>query len=98
MTNRTVRLMVCSAFGLALATLGSGRAFAQDNAAPPPAGAPPAAPAGGEAAPAVAATPAPAAAAPAGPANITLRQGGINIEGDIGIGMTKDYGGMLGGV
>jgi hypothetical protein len=66
-----------------------GSAFAQDNAAAAPEGAPPAAPAGGEATPAVAATPPPAAAAPAGPANITLRQGGIGIDGDVAVGMSK---------
>jgi long-subunit fatty acid transport protein len=91
MTNRTVRFVVCSAFGLALATLGgAGRAFAQDNTAPPAEGTapPPAAAAGGEAAPAVAAT-APAQVAPAGPANITLRQGGIGVDGDVAVGVSK---------
>jgi hypothetical protein len=90
MTNRTVRFVVCSALGLALAALaGSGRAFAQDNTTPPAEGsAPPAAAAGGEATPGVAATPAPAATA-AGPANITLRQGGIGIDGDVAVGLAK---------
>src|SRR6478735_4294425 len=83
MTNRTVRFVVCSALGVAFVALaGSGSAFAQDNAAPPPEGAPPAAAAGGEAPP-------PAAAAPAGPANVTLRQGGIGIDGDVAVGMSK---------
>jgi len=86
MTNRTVRFVVCSALGLALA--GSGSAFAQGNAAAPE-GAPPAAPAGGEAPPAVAATPAPAAPAAASATNITLHQGGIGIDGDIGVGLSK---------
>lgn len=90
MTNRTVRFVVCSALGVAFVALaGSGSAFAQDNAAAPAEGAPPAAAAGGEATPAVAATPPPAAAAPAGPANITLRQGGIGIDGDVAVGMAK---------
>lgn len=84
MTNRTVRFLVCSALGLALA--GSGRAFAQDN---PPAegGTPPAA--GGEAAPAVAATPAAAPAAAGNPTDITLKQGGVSIDGDIAVGMSS---------
>jgi len=89
MTNRTVRFVVCSALGLALATLGSGSAFAQDNAAAAPEGAPPAAPAGGEAAPAVAATPAPAAAAPGSPTNITLHAGGVGVEADVVSNMSK---------
>ena len=89
MTNRTVRFVVCSAFGLALAALGSGRAFAQDNAAAAPEGAPPAAPAGGEAAPAVAATPAPAAAGPASPTNLTLHAGGVGVEADVVTNMSK---------
>ena len=90
MTNRTVRFLVCSAFGLALA--GSGRAFAQDNppaeggAAPPPA-------AGGEAAPAVAATPAPAPAAAGNPTDVTLHKGGISIDGDLAVGLSKDASG-----
>jgi hypothetical protein len=73
-----------------MALAGSGSAFAQDN--PPAEGAaaaPPPAAAGGEATPAVAATPPPAAAAPAGPANITLRQGGIGIDGDVAVGVSK---------
>jgi hypothetical protein len=73
-----------------MALAGSGSAFAQDN--PPAEGAaaaPPPAAAGGEATPAVAATPPPAAAAPAGPANITLRQGGIGIDGDVAVGLSK---------
>src|SRR5262245_6657358 len=91
MTNRNVRFVVCSALGLALAALaGSGRAFAQDN--PPAEGSTPPPAAGGEATPGVAATPAPAATA-AGPANITLRQGGIGIDGDIAVGMAKDAAG-----
>lgn len=89
MTNRTVRFVVCSALGLALATLGSGSAFAQDNAAAAPEGAPPAAPAGGEAAPAVAATPAPAAAGPASPTNLTLHAGGVGVEADVVTSMSK---------
>jgi hypothetical protein len=89
MTNRTVRFVVCSALGLAFAALaGSGSAFAQDNAAAAPEGAPPAAPAPGEPPPAVAAT-APAQATAAGPANITLRQGGIGIDGDVAVGLSK---------
>src|ERR1041385_9039486 len=89
MTKRTVRFVICSALGVAsLALAGSGSAFAQDN--PPAEGAPQAAPAaGGEAAPAVAATPPPAAAAPSGPANITLRQDGIGIDGDVAVGLAK---------
>jgi len=86
MTNRTVRFAVSAALGLALA--GSGRAFAQDNAAPPAEGAPPA---GGEAG----TTPPPAAAASAAPAtgastDVTLRQGGISVDGDIVINLSKD--------
>jgi hypothetical protein len=85
MTNRTARLLVSSALGLALA--GSGSAFAQD---PPPAeGTTP--PAGGEA------TPPPPAAAPAassgGATDVTLRQGGIGIDGDLVIGLSKDNAG-----
>jgi hypothetical protein len=90
MTNRTVRFVVCSALGVAFVALaGSGSAFAQDN--PPAEGAAASAPpaAGGEATPAVAATPPPAAAAPAGPANVTLRQGGIGIDGDVAVGLAK---------
>jgi hypothetical protein len=84
MTNRTVRFLVCSALGLAL--VGSGRAFAQDN--PPAEGsAPPAA--GGEAAPAVAATPAPAPAGAGNPTDITLRAGGVGIDGDVAVGMSS---------
>jgi len=41
----------------------------------------------------VAATPPPAAAAPAGPANITLRQGGIGIDGDVAVGMSSGFAG-----
>jgi len=86
MTNRTVRFVVCSAFGLALA--GSGSAFAQDNppaeggATPPPA-------AGGEATPAVAATPAAAPAAAGNPTDITLHKGGVGIDGDVAVGVSK---------
>ena len=87
MTNRTVRFVICSALGLALA--GSGSAFAQDN---PPAegGTPPAA--GGEATPAVAATPAPVKSA-GNPTDITLRQGGISIDGDFVTNLSKDLAG-----
>src|SRR5262245_55190915 len=88
MTNRTVRFVVCSALGFALATLaGAGSVFAQD---PPPAaeGAPPAA--GGEGTPAVAATPAPAAAAAGNPTDITLHQGGIGIEADVVSSLSKE--------
>ena len=87
MTNRTVRFLVCSAIGLALA--GSGRAFAQDNppaeggAAPPPA-------AGGEATPGVAATPAPAPAGAGNPTDITLKAGQVGAEADVAINLTKE--------
>jgi hypothetical protein len=89
MTKRTVRFVICSALSVGfMALAGSGSAFAQANTAAPE-GAPPAAPAGGEAPPAVAATPPPAAAAPSGPANITLRQGGIGVDGDVAVGVSK---------
>jgi len=89
MTNRTVRFLVCSAIGLALA---GSRAFAQDNppaegaATPPPA-------AGGEAAPAVAATPAAAPAAAGNPTDITLQAGKVGAEADVAINMTKELAG-----
>jgi hypothetical protein len=89
MTNRTVRFLVCSAIGLALA---GSRAFAQDNppaegaATPPPA-------AGGEAAPAVAATPAAAPAAAGNPTDITLPAGKVGAEADVAINMTKELAG-----
>jgi hypothetical protein len=84
MTNRTVRFLVCSAIGLALA---GSRAFAQDN---PPAegGTPPAA--GGEAAPAVAATTAAAPAGAGNPTDITLRAGQVGAEADVAISLTKE--------
>jgi hypothetical protein len=86
MTNRTVRLVVCSAFGLVLA--GSGSAFAQDNPPAAAEGAPPAA-AGGEATPAVAATPAPAAPAAGNPTDITMHAGGVGISADIVTGLNS---------
>ena len=71
MTNRTARIVVCSALGLALATLaGTGRALAQDT---PAEGTPPAE---GTAPPAAAA--APASSSGGGylsPTDVTLRQG-----------------------
>jgi len=91
MMNRTVRLAVSTAFGLALAGL-AGNAIAQDNAAPPAEGTPPAG--GDPAAAAPATTPPPAAAATGGGVtDVTLRQGGIGIDGDIVIGMSKDFAG-----
>ncbi len=85
MTNRTVRLAVSTALGLALAAL-AGSAMAQDNAAPAAEGTPPA---GGEAAAPAATTP-PAAAASGGFAtDVTLHQGGIMIDGDVVIGLSS---------
>src|SRR6185436_5268041 len=74
MTNRTARLVICSAFGLALAS--SGRAFAQDT---PAEGTPPA---GGETTPPPAA-PSAASSAPISATEATLHQGGISIDGDL---------------
>src|SRR3954469_14156914 len=86
MTNRTFRLAVSTALGLALAGL-AGRAIAQDNAAPPAEGTPPA---GGEAAaPAATAPPAAATVASGSATDVTLRQGGIGIDGDVVIGLSK---------
>ncbi len=83
MTNRSVRFAVGSALGLLLA--GSGVAFAQDPPAaegttPPPAGEttpPPAGDAAGV-----------AAASASGPL-VTLRQGGISVDGDVVIGLSS---------
>jgi hypothetical protein len=87
MMNRTVRLAVSTALGLALAGL-AGSAMAQDNAAPPAEGTPPA---GGEAAapPAATAPPAAATVASGGATDVTLHQGGIGIDGDVVIGLSK---------
>src|SRR3954471_24544018 len=90
MTNRTVRLAVSTALGLALAGLAA-NAIAQDNAAPPAEGTPPAG--GGPAAAAPATGPPAAAAATGGGRGVTLHQGGIGIDGDIVIGMSKDFAG-----
>lgn len=87
MKKRTARLAVCSALGLAVVALsGSGRAFAEDNAAPAE-GTPPAA---GDAA---ATTPAPAAAsvsAPISATEATLHQGAISIDGDLVMSLSKN--------
>ena len=87
MTNRCVRFAVSSALGLALAGLaGSGVAFAQE---PPPAGEGTTPPPGGEATtPPPAAAPAPAAAG--GSQLVTLRQGGLSIDGDLQISLSSD--------
>jgi len=84
MTNRTARLVICSAFGLALAS--SGRAFAQDT---PAEGTPPA---GGETTPPPAA-PSAASSAPISATEATLHQGGISIDGDLVINLSKDAAG-----
>src|SRR5688572_17984905 len=87
MTNRSVRFAVGSALGLLLAA-GSGVAFAQDPPAaaegttPPPAGETTPPPAGDAAA-------APGAGA-AGPL-VTLRQGGVSVDGDVVIGLSTDF-------
>ena len=83
MTYRTARFVVCSALGLALATLaGPGRALAQD------------APAEGTAPPAAAATPATPASSSGGgyltPTDVTLRQGAISIDGDVVVNLSSD--------
>ena len=83
MTNRSVRLAVGSALGLALAA-GSGAAFAQDpppaeGTVPPPAGEPPP-PAGADASAAPSTGTAPL---------VTLRQGGFSIDGDVVIGLSS---------
>jgi hypothetical protein len=85
MTNPTVRYVVCSALGLLLA--GSGSAFAQDPPAPADGTAPPAAttePAAG----AVATTPPPVQGT-SNATDVTLRPGGISIDGDVAIGMAS---------
>ena len=85
MTNRTARFVVCSALGLALATLaGPGRALAQDA---PAEGTPPAE---GTAPPAAAA--APASSSGGGylsPTDVTLRQGAISIDGDVVVNLSS---------
>jgi hypothetical protein len=86
MTNRSVRFAVVSALGLALGAF-SGTALAQDPPTTPTEGAPAATeppPAGGEGAVA----PAPTASTSGAPL-LTLRQGGIRIDGDIVIGMSS---------
>jgi hypothetical protein len=86
MTNRTARLVVCPALGLALATLAApGRALAQDA---PAEGTPP--PAEGAAPPAAAA---PSASSSGGgylsPTDVTLRQGAISIDGDVVVNLSS---------
>jgi hypothetical protein len=90
MTNPTVRYVVCSALGLLLA--GSGSAFAQDPPAVTPTDgtAPPAAT--GEPASTVATTPPPAQGS-SNPTDVTLRQGGISIDGDVAVGMNASAAG-----
>jgi len=86
MMKRTVRAVVPVTLGLALAgLLGSGTALAED----PPA--PGAAPAAADAAAAPAPTSAPAApSAPASPTDLTLKQGGVSVDGDVVINMSKE--------
>ncbi|HXU00536.1 MAG TPA: hypothetical protein VN903_06065 [Polyangia bacterium] len=81
MINRTVRFLVCAAFGLALA--GSGRALAQDTPAEGTT------PAGGEATPPPAA-PSAAASAPISATEATLHQGAISIDGDVVINLSAN--------
>ena len=84
MKNRTVRSAVCSALGFALvASSGSGRALAQDNAGPAEA----APRAGGDAAP----LPPPAASvtAPISATEATLHQGAVSVDGDLVVGFSK---------
>jgi hypothetical protein len=90
MTNRYGRFAVTTAFGLALAML-AGRAYADEPAVTPTAeGTPPP----GDATAPPATTPPPAASrAAGGPVDVTLPQGGININGDIVIGLYKDFAG-----
>jgi hypothetical protein len=86
MTNRSVRFAVSTALGLALAGLaGSGVAFAQD---PPPAD-PNAPPPAGETTPPPATGDAAAGSTPAGTGapTVTLRQGGISVDGDVVVGL-----------
>jgi hypothetical protein len=86
MRSRTTRPAICSALGLAMvALLGSGRAFAEDKAAPAE-GAPSA---GGDAS---ATTPPPATAsvsAPISASEATLHQGAIDIDGDVVMSLSK---------
>ena len=83
MTNRSVRFAVGSALGLLLAA-GSGVAFAQA-----PEGAPPAAPEGAPPAAGAETAPAPASAgAGAGPL-LTLRQGGVSVDGDVVVSLSS---------
>ena len=86
MTNPTVRFVVCSALGLLLA--GSGSAFAQDPPAVTPTDgtAPPAAT--GEPTTGVATTPPPAQGT-SNATDVTLKQGGISVDGDIAVGMSS---------
>src|SRR6188768_1389128 len=91
MTNRYGRFAVTTALGLALAML-AGRAYADEPAVTPTAEGTP--PPGDATAPPPATTPAPAASGAAGgPVDVTLPQGGININGDIVIGLWKDNAG-----
>src|SRR5688572_33177664 len=90
MTNRSVRFAISSALGLALAGLaGSGVAFAQDPAVTPTTEGTPAP--GGETAPPpagdAAAAPAPTGAG-AGPL-LTLRQGGVSVDGDVVVSLSS---------
>jgi hypothetical protein len=82
MTNRTVHLVICSALGLALAS--TGRAFAQDA---PAEGTPPAS---GDASTPPPAGPSAASNAPISATEATLHQGGIAIDGDVVINLSKD--------
>jgi len=82
MMNRTVHLVICSALGLAFAS--TGRAFAQDT---PAEGTPPA---GGEATTPAPAGPSAAASAPISATEATLHQGGISVDGDVVINLSKD--------
>ena len=88
MTYGIARFVVCSALGLALATLaGPGRALAQDA---PAEGTPPAE---GTARPAAATPATPAPSSGGGyltPTDVTLRQGAISIDGDVVVNLSSD--------
>jgi hypothetical protein len=86
MTNRSVRFAVGSALGLALAA-GSGVAFAQDPAAPVEGTTTP--PPGGETAPPPAGADASAAPSTGTAPLVTLRQGGVSVDGDVVIGLSS---------
>ena len=90
MTNRYGRFAVTTALGLALAMV-TGNAYAQDPAASPPTEG--TAPAGGDATTPPATTSGGPTSASLAPTDVTLRQGAISIDGDIVIGMSKDFAG-----